>query len=561
MSDAEKGAREWAYLFEAKGVQRYLFESSRLRDAVGASQLIEEIARDPAGIDRGDLLEAAAEAAGVELDQVRCSRRASAAFCLHSHDADALRRLRSAWRVAVMTACPGLEMQDALASGSSWRDARKAAYEQMGSRRFNSAAWLPPRGHPFMAFAQRTGRPAASDRDELLDAMVLAQRARHQDSLRGGESVARRFFGEQPRATEIVCPRNLEPSEQEGKYNPAFPFVGDTRLALVHADISGLGAIYKDAADAKNVTPETLRSLSRAIETAIAGAAAQAAKVFLRDEFIRPFAASGGSRDEACVPPVRPLVLGGDDITVLVRADYALPFAERLLREIPNHSREALRPFPFLGVDHLSACAGVAVFRNGQPFMMAHEVADGLCKFAKGKAKAGRETASFPSALAFHVIASSLQERYEDIRNADMLVRRFGCDTETSETRQYLTANPYWIDGANPSFSALLDLARALDTAKAGRGKLRDLRSLSFSDPAGASALYRRWRRVLGEKNPAALEAVEVALQRFGVTGDDVFFDRDNERHSPLFDALDVLSCGALTVLKQQEKAKQEAPA
>lgn len=69
--------------FECKGVQRYIFGSSRLRQVIGARDLVANIASSGGG----DALQLALDAAAPE---ARSSRRAGGAFCLHAEDEESL---------------------------------------------------------------------------------------------------------------------------------------------------------------------------------------------------------------------------------------------------------------------------------------------------------------------------------------------------------------------------------------------------------------------------------------------------------------------------------------
>ena len=103
--------------------------------------------------------------------------------------------------------------------------------------------------------------------------------------------------------------------------------------------------------------------------------------------------------------PVVPVILGGDDVTVITSGDYALPFAAAYLR----YYEEATRSDPILryltppeGQDTgpMTAAAGVAIVKRNFPFHIAYELAEKLVDRAK---KVGKTTQPPCSTLDYHV--------------------------------------------------------------------------------------------------------------------------------------------------------------
>lgn len=75
--------------------------------------------------------------------------------------------------------------------------------------------------------------------------------------------------------------------------------------------------------------------------------------------------------------PIRPIVLGGDDMTFVCTAKYALSFTRTIM--------EALND---LGID---SCGGVSILPTAYPFFRGYEIAEQLCGAAKSKMRAMRE--------------------------------------------------------------------------------------------------------------------------------------------------------------------------
>lgn len=545
-SAAGSGGDVWTYLFEAKGIQRYIFDSGPLRDLIGASDLVAGLTvSQETETSEGDLIEDVLAALRIERDAIGFSRRAGGAFCAHARDRAVLDRFRALWALAVSLRCPGLETSDSgpVFAGSDI-DGLRAAYKGGSGVRSNQAAELPPTAHPVIVLNARTGRVATSyfvyKAGELTaaDVVTRAQRIRAQE-LQGATSdraqeprdersdrVARRFLGDaKPReGRTFVFPRNLDPEEGDTTENPLFPFLGDgndRRIAVIHADLSGLGEVFQRvtrAADAAMVL-----EVATAIERAIERAAQEAVQKILLPE------AECRDGDSLAVIPARPVVLGGDDLTIIVRADLALPFTQELLKNIETKTRDAFAQLrkihPELELqEYLSACAGIAIGHAARPFLMAHGLADTLCKFAKQKAKAGGE-APYPSALAFHNAQSTLHEDYErDVlpaMTADV-IETTGDSPPAAGTR--MTGNPYLVVSgmdAGPGdwrrARDLMALAKELAKAPRGRGKLIETAQALYGNEREAKRLWDRWRLVVDEEQSGSLKKIDEALERLGI--------------------------------------------
>ena len=549
----------YAYLFEAKGIQRYILDSGPLRDLVGASDLVAGLARsDGATSPDPDLLQQVLDALELTGADVRLSRRAGGAFMAHAANRETLERLRGLWRLTASLRCPGLEMSDVLltteqaeialasAHGVLNRADMKAmtlAYESGSTIRFNTAAELPPTGHAFTAFNPRTGRlitrlqpfrdskaPGGGDLIPL-DVVTETQRVRAEQLQGRLDGVAAKFL---PRTVTIdadhrpvdgagrryAFPRNLDPREGDTFDNPLFPFRRrggrgdvDRRVAVVHADLSGLAQAFRRIADSATA-PEAVFAAATSIEVMVTDAVRAAT-----DRWLLPNAFEIDGRKDAlgvsdktpqAVLPARPIVLGGDDITVIVRADLALPFTQTLLDEIETLSGKMAGPGKLLD-KRLSACAGIALVKAGQPFLMASDLAESLCRHAKKVAKAGQHP-PYPSFLAFQNAQSTLWESYDEVLKRELT---------TPHTRIRLTANPYPLrpSADTPTLTALMSLARALDRVQ-GLGKLIGAARLLFdeTDLVKAGGEWVRWRKVQTGVDPNALTKVDEALIGAGFT-------------------------------------------
>ena len=121
-------------------------------------------------------------------------------------------------------------------------------------------------------------------------------------------------------------------------------------------------------------------------------------------------------RTRTVLLPLRPVLLGGDDLTFLCDGRIALDLAVAVLREFERHE------IPHLGPDGspatLTACAGVALVKAHAPFHRSYELAEDLCRCAKGARVESNEAAvaETGSWLDWHVGTTRPGETVQEIR-------------------------------------------------------------------------------------------------------------------------------------------------
>ena len=372
--------------------------------------------------------------------------------------------------------------------------------------------------------------------------------------------------------------RDGGPDAEDARANPADERSetgeGQGWLGVIHADGNGLGSIFLDFQSClaaaglptdSRACAATLRDFSLALDlcTAKAFAAALATTA----------AQVGTDRGPGRKPGLVPLVLGGDDLTVLATGDAALAFTVAYLDAFQRITSRPLDADVWtggnrdiiqvlagarFGVGRLSAAAGVALVKAHHPFHAAYALSEDLCQSAKRTKKWADQPDKGPwpvSSLDFHVLYDSTTGALSTIRDRLLTV-----PGRTAGMTARLIARPYvldWPEGASPP--------KALAAAAAAR-RWRDLESLllamedAAADDRGARSLLHQLRAAL-HRGEAAAEAqfslVRARLQSertgrrllralAGAGGDTLFFPLNDHpggegpRGCRLLDALDV---------------------
>lgn len=512
-----------AYAFEAKSIQSYVLDGGKLRDMAGASALVDELCNYTTADDTPDLLGQAL--AVVCWPGPRIARRAGGAVILLAADADRERvaAFRHVWTLLVQLRVPGLAFVDAVAQAADEPEAIRRATLALLQARSRPHPELPATP-PFARRSPRTGLAATevwrSD-GELIDASMLAKRT---VPTTDDSSLNRKFAA----PAGAAWPVRMD-EEEDGDGNGAvFPLLADNRyVAVVHADGNRLGEILLTLQRVLAGRPDYAEH-SLAFSQAIAGATQRAAAA-ATGVLVEQFRQTLQPDDRDFVMPMRPILLGGDDLTVIVRGDLAVGFTECFLSAFARETEVAFdalrRSFPALGgalPRALSAGAGIAFVKASQPFHLAHDLAASLAAHAKTAAKESVAPHQVPpSCLAFHRVTTALIDDYGTVRKRELVGRVL----EPGGTGRVLeaTLNPYLVapgdsDGTGfASLAALLDLVALLADREVSRGPLRRLVGLARAHPSEGRRIYERWREVVG-KSPAKtqLESFDELLKALG---------------------------------------------
>lgn len=185
-------------------------------------------------------------------------------------------------------------------------------------------------------------------------------------------------------------------------------------IAIIHADGNSLGQVVQKVGHKK----DEYREFSVQLDQATIQSANDAYDA-VKDKF-----------DGKEVIPIRPVVLGGDDMTVIIRGDLAIDYVTKYIKAFEENTREKIgriikdnNVFDD-GTDCLSACAGVAFIKSSYPFYYGYDLAEALCGEAKKVAKSGLEkNHAVKSCLMFHKVQDSFVTSYSDIVKRELCPR------------------------------------------------------------------------------------------------------------------------------------------
>jgi len=275
--------------------------------------------------------------------------------------------------------------------------------------------------------------------------------------------------------------------------------VGDGYLALIHADGNGVGSVLgKDESDGARATffHRNRVLLRRAVKKAI---------------------------DEHCPEtgsaPLVPLMLGGDDLLLVARAEIALPFVVTLCAELEAIQRNQAGFKLTLGV-------GVVIARHTIPIHRLHEVAERLASSAKRRYR-GLDAGKKRSVADWAVFTTTWVDDPEEVRRRDWL-RGSGNDLRVLSQRPLDVLGEQRLDSLQGLLAAAHKLDRAprsqlrylVDQLPRGRA-LSELAFAELSDDAkralADAGIHEPWRRAEGAWITPLLDLVEIfEIRRLG---------------------------------------------
>lgn len=156
----------------------------------------------------------------------------------------------------------------------------------------------------------------------------------------------------------------------------------DSHIAIVHADANGMGERFRECRTlgeyrglALQVESQTRLAFGRLLEHVCT----QVLPYMKRNS--EAFALA--ERDKRTILPIRPLILGGDDVTFVCEGRLGVYLAGKML----EYWEESSIDTPGAGSQPIHACAGIALVKSKYPFYRAYQWAEELCSLAKRQAR------------------------------------------------------------------------------------------------------------------------------------------------------------------------------
>lgn len=453
------GKKRYLYGAAVQGIQGFIFQTNELKDIVGASELVEMVCTS-AFDDYADLKNHEKDPNSI----VRAAGNIKYVF----DDAEKCSRAVREFPKKVQCMAPGITISQAVVELEDGKfdvavDKLENKLRIQRNRPMRSCTW----GMLGVRRSRKTGLPAVKKvKDDYLDDATFKKRKDRED------------------ATVRVCEKAFgAASGTLDKNEIAFDIEEITTLndwiAIIHADGNGLGQVIQKVGKNK----EELSKFSKKLDELTRQAAVKAYEDTMKEDVFSYFNRR---------LPVRPIVLSGDDLTVIIRGDLALTYAESFLRHFEEVTAQAMPGI----VEHgkgLTACAGIAFIKSSYPFYYGYELAEALCGRAKKRAKEINSILA-PSCLMFHKVQDSFVESYDEIVKRELMP----CDGVSFEFGPYFLKEQmnYW------KISKLKDGVKSLNNDEGNAVKSYLRQWLSVMHNGGKARAEQKQKRLMSTLDP-----------------------------------------------------------
>lgn len=455
------------YLYGAavQGIQGFIFNTNELKHIIGASELVEQICTS-------NFDEFAKNGESV----VRAAGNIKFIFDRKEDCQKAVREFPK----KVMSKAPGITISQAVVAFDD--DFGKAIddLEALLKVQRNKPSRSVTSGLIGIKRANNTGLPVACVKKVGEKKIYIDEPTLKKEGSQNVKGLCEKSFGK----NELI--------DKKIAYNISDLTDKNDWIAIIHADGNGLGKVVQAVGKQK----EVFREFSQKLDLATKEAANYAFKV-VSDKF----------KDKQIIP-IRPVVLSGDDMTVIIRGDLAIDYAKDFISAFEEKTKE------HLGVilrdqhvfaedkDYLTACAGIAFIKSSYPFYYGYQLAEDLCGEAKKDTKAiyGADTNYLPpSCMMFHKVQDSYIFDYRDIVERELTAKGDGLSFK---------AGPYYIHPQD-SKRTIDDLINASELLNSENGDgiksgIRNWISLRLEDKSKADQRKDRMLQIF--KDEAAIK-------------------------------------------------------
>jgi len=378
-----------AVFIDIMSIQKYIFSSNQLKDNIGASYIIDSIFDDLK-------------------EKFQYSYVGGGNALIYFDSEDEAKKMLKEWSTELLQRAPGVvpfitieENFDKLKYAESHEKIIKKSIERKNKfipltalNAFGITADCPKTGFSSEVFCEKCADQELSYLSSVSYTKIL--KAEEAD-----KKIKKDF-------SDIL----LNDYDFPDKFDELGGTKGDNNhIAVIHIDGNDIGLIFR-----KQDTEEKIKKLSDGLTNGIKYSFKQVLQklIPLIDELNRNGEITlkkHSNNDKLKLLPIRPIVLGGDDVTFVCDARIGLLCAT-----------EFIKVFESLEIcmdNNITACGGVSIVKTGYPFYRAYKMAEDLCSMSKKKRREKANNSSDSSAdsyIDFHISFGGISDTIERIR-------------------------------------------------------------------------------------------------------------------------------------------------
>jgi len=408
---------EYIYGASVQGIQSFIFQTNKLKEIVGASQLVDDIF--------GESFEKFCLERAVPHNSLDIIMSAAGSIKLIA-DRDSCEKVAKFFPMYVSNYAPGITISQAVEEFDKNTDniqSKIDALEQKLKAQRNKPGMPVDNGFMGLERARRTGgvayKPAGKNETGFDDRGTYQKKYDATKLNSKGLPIQRQSLNLFTKFSSYHENYSVNGKDVPYDIEEITKQSDNGWLAIVHADGNGLGHLLQNLS--KNIEDSekksnAFRRFSKELEKATKAAAKIAFRTVIPLDWQKKIEKEGNKERF----PIRPVVLGGDDLTVIIRADLAYLFTKSYLEAFEKMTKEH---FSFMekefGLDDfsngLTACAGIAYIKQSYPFHYGVHLATGLTSQTK-KVLKNINDGKAPSALNFYKVQASFIDSLSEMK-------------------------------------------------------------------------------------------------------------------------------------------------
>lgn len=435
------------YMYDVRGIQEYIFRTNKLKEIIGASEIVRGITEE--------LFKKTADSLGynVELAEGQLKFKfdepndfdaeifynGGGNLLVLFEDDDKAQALNTAMRIqlvkdtySLQLAIAGIEITSESAYQEDYRNLRK----EMEKVKLNMPPLSLVSSFPFTLNDPDTGMPFSQELNGKKTTYETKKKLEKYVSIKD----------------DVVANINEMGSCE-----------GDNKIAVIHIDGNNMGK--KVASKINGVTnykkaAEILRDFSDSVDELFTKKALKRVK----DKLEYFWEKAGYTEKRKQERLFREVIHAGDDITFICNDKIALQCTRQFIKciEEENIGKEE--------IDQFHVCAGIYVMHTHFPFSRGYEMAEQLCDNAKKRSR------NHPgNYLDFHINYGGILNDLDDIRDKQYVSKERFKDKSIN-----LIQRPYHVNGTNDELAELVNQIRIISSKNLSRGKIKELREAFY---------------------------------------------------------------------------------
>ncbi len=351
-----------AVIVDVVSIQKYIFQSNRLKHNIGASFIVYKMYEDP-------MYEAFKKISLEEGKDFTIVYKGGGNALILFKDKEGAVNFIKEYSLVLMEYFPGLIPAFGMIEDFDDGDTRSSLARLHEVLRANKSKYFPNVNLQHWGITKDCVETFESAEvykdDDFISKSVLAK----EQASEKAKDQFDRYLGDNRKSYKFP----MELSRCSMKYDPEKQREFNPYVGLVHIDGNRMGERFRSLnslEEVRNLSDSVKRATEKSLESML-GRIIELHKnnhICLKKD-----------DDGKYVIPMRPIVLGGDDITFVCDAELALELTQHFIKTFSKSNVSDNKP--------LNACAGVFIFKAKYPFYRAYMVVEDLIKEAKKRSR------------------------------------------------------------------------------------------------------------------------------------------------------------------------------